>query len=97
MKPKPLLALNHFTIPCSFTNFLFSWAVWRFSSILSRKDKGAASCISSQPLLTDQKVFTRATNAGLFSHTIVSGALAFSGPFPKMGYSNKLGDRRQAP
>jgi hypothetical protein len=21
---KPLLALNHFTIPCSFTNFLFS-------------------------------------------------------------------------
>src|ERR1700680_1521347 len=61
MKPKPLLALNHFTVPCSFTYFLFSWAIWRFSRSLSRKNKGAASCIGSQPLLTDQKVFTRAT------------------------------------
>src|ERR1700680_713428 len=79
MKPKPLLALNHFTVPCSFTYFLFSWAIWRISRSLGRKNKGAASCIGSQPLLTDQKVFTRATNA---THYLIHLAVAHPHSWP---------------
>lgn len=45
MNPKPLLALNHFTVPCSLTDLLhFSLSYLCFSTASSRKAKALASC-----------------------------------------------------
>jgi hypothetical protein len=85
--------LNHFTVPCSFTYFLFSWAIWRFSRSLSRKNKGAASCIGSQPLLTDQKVFTRATNA---THCLIYLAAAHPDSWPNsLNWDARISEMRK--
>src|ERR1700693_794383 len=56
MNPKPLLALNHFTVPCSLTyllTFLLSYLC--FSTASSRKAKEAAS-VNLQPLQSNLKV-----------------------------------------
>src|SRR5580698_4355588 len=56
MNPKPLLALNHFTVPCSLTDVLpFSLSYLRFSTASSRKAKEAAS-VNLQPLQSNLKV-----------------------------------------
>jgi hypothetical protein len=56
MNPKPLLALNHFTVPCSLTYLLtFLLSYLRFSSASSRTAKRAAS-VNLQPLQTNLKV-----------------------------------------
>jgi hypothetical protein len=51
MNPKPLLALNHFTVPCSLTDLLPSFfkLFVCFSTASSRKAKEAAS-VNLQPL-----------------------------------------------
>src|SRR6202011_3240091 len=56
MNPKPLLALNHFTVPCSLTYLLtFILSYLCFSTASSRKAKGAAS-VNLQPLQSNLKV-----------------------------------------
>src|SRR6202050_958917 len=56
MNPKPLLALNHFTVPCSLTDVLPSFRIYLcFSSASSRKAKEAAS-VNLQPLQSNLKV-----------------------------------------
>ena len=56
MNPKPLLALNHFTVPCSFTSVLtFLLSYLRYSTASSRTTKKAAS-VNSQPLSSNPKV-----------------------------------------
>src|SRR5579862_1137393 len=56
MNPNPLLALNHFTVPCSLTDVLtFLLSYLCFSTASSRKAKEAASW-NLQPLQTNLKV-----------------------------------------
>src|ERR1700677_2824671 len=56
MNPKPLLALNHFTVPCSLTDVLPSFLSYLcFSTASSRKAKEAAS-VNLQPLQSNLKV-----------------------------------------
>src|ERR1700730_5508957 len=56
MNPKPLLALNHFTVPCSLTYLLtFILSYLCFSTASSRKAKEAAS-VNLQPLQSNLKV-----------------------------------------
>src|ERR1700735_239631 len=56
MNPKPLLALNHFTVPCSLTDVLPSFLSYLcFSTASSRKAKEAAS-LNLQPLQSNLKV-----------------------------------------
>jgi hypothetical protein len=63
MNPKPLLALNHFTVPCSLTDVLPSFLSYLcFSTASSRKAKEAASFELAAPSI-ESKGVTRATNA----------------------------------
>src|SRR5580704_16130762 len=56
MNPKPLLALNHFTVPCSLTDVLpLLLSYLCFSTASSRKAKEAAS-VNLQPLQSNLKV-----------------------------------------
>src|ERR1700735_2663802 len=56
MNPKPLLALNHFTVPCSLTDVLPSFLSYLcFSTASSLKAKEAAS-VNLQPLQSNLKV-----------------------------------------
>src|ERR1700684_1140045 len=56
MNPNPLLALNHFTVPCSLTDVLtFLLSYLCFSTASSRKAKEAAS-VNLQPLQSNLKV-----------------------------------------
>src|SRR5271170_880407 len=56
MNPNPLLALNHFTVPCSLTDVLaFILSYLCFSTASSRKAKEAASW-NLQPLQSNLKV-----------------------------------------
>src|SRR5271167_4801439 len=56
MNPNPLLALNHFTVPCSLTDVLPSFLSYLcFSTASSRKAKEAAS-VNLQPLQSNLKV-----------------------------------------
>src|SRR5580704_1391111 len=56
MNPKPLLALNHFTVPCSFTCIsFFRLSYLCFSNASSRTTKKAAS-VNLQPLQANLKV-----------------------------------------
>src|ERR1700693_4253386 len=64
MNPKPLLALNHFTVPCSLTyllTFLLSYLC--FSTASSRKSKEAAS-VNLQPLQSNLKVLQEQQTQG---------------------------------
>ena len=66
MNPKPLLALNHFTVPCSFNCVsLFCLSYLVLSHRLQHKKRAAS--VDLQPL-HESKGFTRATNALSFSH-----------------------------
>jgi hypothetical protein len=70
MNPNPLLALNHFTVPCSLTDVLtFLLSYLCFSTASSRKAKEAASW-NLQPLQTNLKVLqeqqTQAKHSMLF-------------------------------
>src|ERR1700732_2988235 len=81
MNPKPLLALNHFTVPCSLTYLLtFILSYLCFSTASSRKAKEAAS-VNLQPLQSNLKVLQeqqtqaknsmfRATGLGEFSRLL---------------------------
>src|SRR5271154_1803465 len=56
MNPNPLLALNHFTVPCSLTDVLtFLLSYLCFSTASSRKTKRGRKCYL-QPLQTNLKV-----------------------------------------
>src|SRR5579864_8794795 len=56
MNPNPLLALNHFTVPCSLTDVLtFLLSYLCFSTASSRTTKRAAS-VNLQPLQSNLKV-----------------------------------------
>jgi|ERR1700723_81944 hypothetical protein len=56
MNPNPLLALNHFTVPCSLTDVLtFLLSYLCFSTASSRTTKKAAS-VNLQPLQSNLKV-----------------------------------------
>src|ERR1700690_353815 len=56
MNPKPLLALNHFTVPCSLTDVLpLLLSYLCFSTASSRNAKEAAS-VNLQPLQSNLKV-----------------------------------------
>jgi hypothetical protein len=62
MNPNPLLALNHFTVPCSLTDVLTLFLSYLcFSTASSRKAKRAAS-LTRSPFI-ESKGVTRATNA----------------------------------
>src|SRR6266852_1960466 len=63
MNPKPLLALNHFTVPCSFTvipSFGLSYLV--LLDRLQPSNKKGCKCELAAPL-NESKGVTRATNA----------------------------------
>src|SRR4029077_16923093 len=64
MKPNPLLALNHFTVPCSFTVFPFHcFELFGASRPPPAVQQKKATSLYSQPLYIESKGFTRATNA----------------------------------
>ena len=66
MNPKPLLALNHFTVPCSFNCVsLFCLSYLVLSHRLQHKKRAAS--VDLQPL-HESKGFTRATNAFSLLH-----------------------------
>jgi hypothetical protein len=63
MNPNPLLALNHFTVPCSLTDLLtFLLSYLCFSTASSRKAKALASSKLAAPS-DESKGVTGATNA----------------------------------
>src|SRR3974377_981552 len=84
MNPKPLLALNHLTVPCSFNCVsLFCLSYLVLFPTASRQKKRAAS-VDLHPL-KHSKGFTRATNARTVSH--VRGRL--SRQFSEQRYSSE--------
>src|SRR5579862_1866961 len=79
MNPNPLLALNHFTVPCSLTDVLtFLLSYLCFSTASSRKAKEAASW-NLQPLQTNLKVLqeqqTQAKHSMVWPSPLVNSPL----------------------
>ncbi len=76
MNPKPLLALNHFTIPCSLlTTFLFSFLSYLVLLELPPAEKKGRQVSTCSPF-NESKGFTRATNAKATYHIPVEKASA---------------------
>src|SRR5271169_2168684 len=80
MNPNPLLALNHFTVPCSLTDVLtFLLSYLCFSTASSRTTKRAAS-VNLQPLQSNLKVLqeqqTQAKDIMLYRAGLVNCSLA---------------------
>src|ERR1700683_5521088 len=71
MNPKPLLALNHFTVPCSLTDVLPSFISYLcFSTAPSRKTRKGRKFELAAPSI-ESKGVTRATNATQTYHAFV--------------------------
>src|SRR5271154_3779581 len=71
MNPKPLLALNHLTVPCSFTVFPFhSFELFGASRPPPAvQQKRRRKCLPAAPLIVSKGV-TRATNASERYHEL---------------------------
>src|SRR5882762_10051904 len=68
MNPNPLLALNHFTVPCSFTVFPFHYLSYLVPlDRLQPYNKKGQQVLLAAPLI-ESKGVTRATNANAGYH-----------------------------
>jgi hypothetical protein len=56
MNPNPLLALNHFTVPCSFTDLLFLFELFGASRPPPAVKQKEAASVNLQPLQSNLKV-----------------------------------------
>src|SRR5579872_2924206 len=82
MNPNPLLALNHLTVPCSFTVFPFHYfelfGASRPPPAVLQKRAASKPCI---PLI-ESKGVTRATNANADYHEFLLSPSEFAAPLP---------------
>jgi len=79
MNPKPLLALNHFTVPCSLncvSLFCLSYLLLFPTASSQKNGPQVWTCSPSR----NSKGFTRATNAKKVSHTSAQLSNQYGGP-----------------
>jgi hypothetical protein len=80
MNPNPLLALNHFTVPCSFTVFPFHFLSYLvLLDRLQPYNKKGQQVLLAAPLI-ESKGVTRATNAIARYHEFAPAPNEFDRP-----------------